>query len=190
MSARLVRLAWCIAVVAVASAARCPAKKSPVKPTAAAKSNIPDSADQVLFGVRHLLTYRGVAQGELLSDTLITYDDGSRLDMRRVHVTFYTKQGLKDGVMTSRTGLYNTRLSRLEATGDVVVSREDGSRLTSPQLVYDEARNQIFSDTSFVLNRPGEQTLSGIGFESDPRLTRFRCLRACKGVAPVSIPLK
>jgi hypothetical protein len=32
--------------------------------------------------------------------------------------------------------------------------------------------------------------LSGIGFESDPRLTLFRCHAACKGVAPVQIPTK
>jgi LPS export ABC transporter protein LptC len=124
-----------------------------------------------------------------LADTAFTYDEGSRLVLRRVNVTFYTSQGLKDGVMTSQSGLYNSRLSRLEAKGDVVVVRNDGKRLTTPQLVYDQARNQFFTDTSFVLNEP-ERTFTGVGFESDPRMTNFRCLRACKVIAPVQIPVK
>lgn len=171
------------------SAARCPSKGAAGKPAAARASAIPDSADQVVYGLRIILTDQSVAQGVLLSDTAFTYDEGSRLEMRRVHVTFHTPQGLKDGVMTSRTGTYNARLSRLEARGDVVVDRDDGKRLTSQQLVYDQQRNQIFTDSAFVLNEP-DRVFTGIGFESDPRMTNFRCLRACKGVAPVRIPVK
>ena len=49
--------------------------------------------------------------------------------------------------------------------------------------------NQIFTDSAFTLVEPSRQ-LSGIGFESDPKLTLFKCLRACKAVAPVEIPAK
>ncbi|MBL0172396.1 MAG: LPS export ABC transporter periplasmic protein LptC [Gemmatimonadaceae bacterium] len=178
-----------LTAVMVLGAARCPRKPAAVKPVVAKSSAIPDSADQVIFGLRTVLTDQSVAKGLLLSDTAYTYDDGSRLELRRVNVTFYTAQGLKDGVMTSRTGVYNSRLSRLEARGDVVVIRDDGKRLTSPQLVYDQQRNQIFTDSAFVLNEP-ERTFTGIGFESDPRMTNFRCLRACKIIAPVQIPVK
>jgi LPS export ABC transporter protein LptC len=177
------------ALLAVLGAARCPGKRAAVKPAVAKASAIPDSADQVVYGYRTVLTDQSVAKGLLLADTAFTYDEGSRLVLRRVNVTFYTSQGLKDGVMTSQSGLYNSRLSRLEAKGDVVVVRNDGKRLTTPQLVYDQARNQFFTDTSFVLNEP-ERTFTGVGFESDPRMTNFRCLRACKVIAPVQIPVK
>lgn len=53
--------------------------------------------------------------------------------------------------------------------------------------MYDQARNQIYTDSAFVLNEP-DRLLTGIGFESDPHMTSFRCLRACKGIAPVQIP--
>lgn len=175
-----------LAVIAL-SAAACP-KKAPAMKRAKG-SAIPDSADQVAFGVRHVLTNKGVNNGELLADTAFSYEDGSRLEMRRVNLTFFTAQGLKDGVLTSRTGSYNTRLQRLEARGDVVVAREDGKRFTSQQLVFDQVRNQFYSDSAFVLNEPKRQ-LSGIGFESDPKLNNFRCLRACKGVAPVQVPTR
>lgn len=178
-----------VTVVAL-GAAKCPWKtKTSVLPVKSSRTVIPDSADQVIFGLRTILTEQSVAKGELLSDTAYVYDDGSRLELHRVNLTFRTSQGLKDGVLTSRAGTYNQRLSRLDARGDVVVVRDDGKRLTSPQLVYDQARNQIFSDSAFTLTEP-TRVLTGFGFESDPKLTTFHCLRACKGVAPVNMPVK
>ena len=167
--------------------ARCAGGRGGTKPALAKASGIPDSADQMTQGLRVMLNDQSVLKGILLADTAFAFDDGTRSVMRRVHVTFFTPQGVKDGVMTSRAGLYNSRLSRLEVTGDVVVTRDDGKRLTSQQLVYDQARNQIFTDSAFVLNEPDRQ-LMGIGFESDPQMTSFRCLRACKAIAPVQVP--
>lgn len=177
-------------LLAVSGAAKCPTKKAPLKPIGAKASTIPDSADFVIFGMRTVLADQGVAKGELLSDTAFSYDDGTRLELRRVNLTFRTATGVKDGNLTSKTGQYNSRLSRLEARGNVVVVREDSTRLTSPQLVYDQARNQIFTDSAFVINQPNRQQYSGIGFESDPRMNNFRCLRACKGMTPVQLPRK
>ncbi len=178
---------WCAIALLASTTAACSKRSGTAKPAVAKASVIPDSADQVIVGLRTVLTDQSVAKGLLLSDTAFTYDDGRRLVLRRVNVTFYTPQGFRDGVMTSRTGAYNSALSRLEATGDVVVTRDDGKRLTTAQLVYDQARNQIYTDSAFVLNEP-DRLLTGIGFESDPHMTSFRCLRACKGIAPVQIP--
>ncbi len=174
----------------VLTAAACPTSKGKTQVKAkATRSVIPDSADQIIFGGRIFLTDQGVSKGVLLADTVLTYDDGTRMELRRVNVTFYTSVGMKDGVLTAKAGTYNSRLSRLDARGDVVIVRDDGKRLTSPQLVYDQVRNQIFTDSTFVLNEPA-RTFTGLGFESDPQLTTFRCIRNCKGLAPVKIPTK
>ncbi len=157
--------------------------------TRASKAALPDSADQVIYGARTFLTNQGVSNGVLLSDSMYVYDDGARLQLFRMNVTFFTGQGLKDGVLTAKGGAYNSRLSRLEATGDVVVVRDDGKRLTTPQLVYDQARNQIFSDSTFTLVEPARQ-LTGISFETDPQFRNFKCLRACKIIAAVKLPAK
>ena len=186
---RVTRIVGVLSALLMLGAAKCPSRKAAVKPAVAKASAIPDSANQVVFGARHVLTDQGVNKGLLLSDTAFAYDDATRLEFRRVHFTFYTAQGLPDGVMTARSAVYNSRLSRLEARGDVVVTRNDSTRLASQQLVYDQARNQIFTDSAFVLNRP-EKQFSGIGFESDPQLSNWKCLRACKGIAPVQIPRK
>ncbi|MBU6366413.1 MAG: LPS export ABC transporter periplasmic protein LptC [Gemmatimonadetes bacterium] len=183
------RWGWLPLLLLVAVGARCPGGAKARKAPRAAVPVIPDSADQLIFGLRTIMQDRGVNRGVLLADSALVYEEGTRLELLRVHVTFHTGSGVKDGVLTSRQGTYNARLSRLEARGDVVIVREDGKRLTSPQLVYDQARNQVFSDSAFVLTEPRRQ-ISGIGFESDPRLTNFRCMRNCKGVAPVKVPTR
>lgn len=177
-------------VVLLLSAAACPLKGKPANQNqAAATSALPDSAEQIGFGIRVILTDQGVNKGVLLADTALTYDDGTRLELRRVNVTFFTSEGVKDGVMTAKAGSYNMRLSRVEAMGDVVIQRDDGKRLTSQQLMYDQVRNQFFTDSAFALNEP-ERVLTGTGFESDPQLTNFRCLKECKGAAPVQVPTR
>lgn len=176
---------------AMLAGAKCPrgAKAKATNPAITQKSVIPDSADQVINGLRTILSDQGVSKGLLLSDTAYSYEDGTRLELARVNFTFFTRQGEKDGVLTSRAGTYNERLSRLEVRGDVIIKRDDGRTLTTQRLVYDRARNQIFTDSAFTLVEPSRQ-LTGIGFESDPKLTLFKCLRACKGVATVQIPTK
>lgn len=176
-----------IGAVSLLGAAACPKKKAPA--AAVKRLVIPDSAETIAYGARMLLTDRGVSKGELLSDTALTYEDGTRLVLYPVNLTFYTSTGAKDGVMTAKWGTYNERLQRLEVRGNVTVIREDGKRLTTPQLVYDQQRNQFFTDSAFVLNEPNRQG-TGIGFESDPRLNNFRCLRACKATSPVKVPTR
>ncbi|MES2522173.1 MAG: LPS export ABC transporter periplasmic protein LptC [Gemmatimonadota bacterium] len=190
MRTRRAHLVLVAAMSLVLVAARCPfASKSKAAKPAATRTIIPDSADQVLQGTSTVLNDNGVLKGILLSDSTYLYEDGTRLELFGVNVTFYTSAGKKDGVMFARRGTYNTRLSRLEARGDVNVKRDDGTSLTTPQLVYDQARNQIFSDSTFKLVQTDGQ-LTGIRFESDPQLVQFRCFAACKPSATVLIPAR
>lgn len=184
---RVMRTAGLVAGAVLLGAAACPARKKAAAPSR--KLAIPDSAETMAFGAKVVLTDQGVNKGILLSDTALTYEDGTRLVLYPVNLTFYTSTGLKDGVMTAKWGTYNQRLQRLEVRGDVVVVRDDGKRLTTPQLVYDQQRNQFFTDSSFVLNEPKRQG-TGIGFETDPKMNNFRCLRSCKAMAPVKVPTK
>ena len=70
--------------------------------------------------------------------------------MRIVRGIFYSSSGAKDAVLTSRSGMYNTQLSILEARGDVVLSSVDGRKLLTPFLRYD----QRISQAPFAHRRP------------------------------------
>ena len=146
-------------------------------PPVAAHPTIADSADQVLFGVRTDLVKGGVRKGQLFSDTVFMFEQGTRMELRGLRANFFTDAGTLDGTLTSRAGTYNTRSGAMEARGDVVVQTQDGRRLTSPELRYLVNEGLIRSDSSFVLTRPGER-LSGVGFSSDPNLRNIQIFRA------------
>jgi LPS export ABC transporter protein LptC len=137
-----------------------------------------DSADQIMFDVRTLLTERGVKQGELFADTAYVYDENSRFSFRNVRTAFNTPTGAPNGTLTAREGRYDMRQRVLEGFGDVVVVTTDGKRLMTPHLRFDQARNVVLSDSAYTLI-DGTRRSRGIGFESDPNITRFVCKRAC-----------
>jgi LPS export ABC transporter protein LptC len=133
-----------------------------------------------MFGLRHQMTTSGIRRAELLADTAYFYDQGNRLELRRVHVTFFTAAGAKDAVLTGRRGTYDVRAQKLVGRGNVLVVSEDGRRLASPHLVYDRAANQVSSDSAFTFNEPGRR-LEGVGFQSDPALRNLTVLRGARG---------
>jgi LPS export ABC transporter protein LptC len=168
-----------LALAAAAITAGC--SKDAPPPPLAAKPVLGDSADQVMFGMRSFLTRNGIRRAELVADTAFILDAGNRLDLKRVNTTFYTVGGAKDAVMTGDRGTYDVRQQQLEGRGNVVIVTESGCRLESPHLIYNQARNEISSDTNFTFTQPGRK-ISGIGFVSDPGLRSMRILRSYQGV--------
>jgi len=149
-------------------------------PPVAARPAIADSADQVMFGARVKLTADGIRRADVKSDTAFFYDDNTRVDMRVVNSVFYTLTGTQDGTLTSKRGIYNVRLGNMEAMGDVVIVSTRG-KLTTPQVRYDPSKNEVASDSAFVMTRPDGSKLRGIGFVSDPNLKTIRVLRGAQG---------
>ena len=181
--ARLLALAGAWAALA---AAACADTGTPVR---AVRSSLADSADQVMYGAKSLLTDRGLLRGELLADTAFFFDNNTRAELRGVTVTFYASNGAKNAVLTSREGTYRTGLGQMEARKNVVVVGEDGRRLTTAQLKYSQQLNQVEGDSAFVLTEPGGRRIEGVGFRSDPDMNNVRILKQTRGVGgPVAVP--
>jgi LPS export ABC transporter protein LptC len=144
-------------------------------PPLAREMLLPDSAEQMLFGVSLILTDGGVRRAIVKSDTLLTYDDNTREELRVVTATFFTTSGEQDAVLTAREGLHSSRLGTMEARGDVVVTAADGQVLNTPHLKYDPSRNEISSDSAFTLTE-GARVTKGVGFVSNPDMTNMRIL--------------
>ena len=151
------------------------------------RATLADSAEQVMIGVRTLLTDKGVLRGELFADTAYVFDDNTRFELRKVRTTFNTVTGAKDGVMSADRGRYNIRQQLLEGFGNVVIVTNDGRKLTSPQLRFSQALNEVSSDSAYTFVRPG-QTLSGVGFKTDPQLTRFQGFGGGKSRGSITLP--
>lgn len=145
-------------------------------------------ADQIMWPMRAALTDRGLLRAELEADTAYFYDDNARLEMTNVTLTFFGSTGARTSVLTSLEGTHHTRSGQSEARRNVVVVGEDGRRLTTEQLRYDQHADQISSDSAFVfVPEPGRE-LRGIGFVSDPNLQNVRVLRQPEGIGTVELP--
>lgn len=180
------RVLGCTLIALAAATAACDDRGT--QPPIVTGNAMADSADQIMFGARALLTDQGVMRGELTADTAYWFDDNTRMEMRIVRTDFFTQTGAKNGVLTSREGTYNTRTGIMQARGDVKVVSQPDRTLTSAVITYDQARNEIASDSAFVVTEPG-RNLEGIGFRSDPNMANVRCLSACRGSAgTVALP--
>jgi LPS export ABC transporter protein LptC len=115
-------------------------------------------------------------------DTLYFFDDNTRIESENPHITFFTATGAKDAVLTALHGTSNTRTNNMVARKNVVVVSEDGRRLTTQELIYNQQKNEISSDSAFVLTEPNRR-LEGVGFRSDPNMKNIQILSGAKGIA-------
>jgi len=157
----------------------CSSKK---EPPVATHSPLADSADQVMFNASFMLTDKGLSRAQMQGDTLYFFEDNTRIESDNPHITFFTATGAKDAVLTARHGTSNTRSNNMIARGNVVVVSEDGRRLTTQELIYNQGRNEISSDSAFVLTEP-DRRLEGVGFRSDPNMQNIRILSGVSGIA-------
>lgn len=157
------------------------------QPPVAAGPTVVDSAEQVLLGVRYVLTAKGIKRGEVFADTIFVYDEQTRFDLRRARVEFTEETGAPFGTMRADRGTHNLRTQELEGWGDVTVNMVDGRTLKSPHVIFRQLSNEISSDTTFQLSK-GDKEHHGIGFKTDPKFSTFTCLRKCGGAADVALP--
>jgi LPS export ABC transporter protein LptC len=165
--------------LALVGAIACSQKK---QPPVAAHSPLADSADQVMYGMRFVLTDKGLNRAMLQSDTAYFFEENTRIELEKVHTTFFTATGAKNALLTSERGRYNSRTNNMVARNNVVVVTEDGRRLTTPELTYNQQTNQISSDSSFVMTEPNRR-LEGVGFRSDPDMKNIQILKGASGMA-------
>lgn len=185
MSARVRLFAIGVLTAFTALVAAC---NSGTEPPVVGTNPLADSADQVLFGITYYVTDSGMLRGRLQADTAYFFDNNTRIELRGVRTTFYTNTGAQNAVLTSREGTSNSGRSNVEARKDVVVVSEDGRRLTTQQLRYNQMTNQISSDSAFVLTEPSGRRLEGIGFISDPNLNNIRVLHQPAGGGTFTLP--
>jgi LPS export ABC transporter protein LptC len=156
-----------LTLAAIVGAACGDSNKTTISTTAA---SILDTADQVAFNSRTLVTDAGLLRAEVFADTTLFLQQNTRIAMRVVQGDFFNAQGSKDATMTSDRADYDSRLGSLDAYGNVIVTSVDGRVLKSPMLRYDSRLNQIMSDSSFVLTEPDGKEMRGTGFRADPNL--------------------
>lgn len=144
-------------------------------------AGVSDSADQVLYGLRHNLTLEGVLRAHLEADTAYFYQSAQRADLAGVTVLFYSPEGRPTSRLTSETGTYEWRTGNMEARGNVVATTPDNRRLTTSVLRYDRRTDQISGPNDFVFDAP-DRHLEGESFTADPEFKNVVTTRPRRGV--------
>ena len=169
-----------VVALLLASAAAC-SEAGEQQVLAASGDSELDSADQVAFGFRTLLTDAGLLRAEVFADTALFLDQSTRASLRQVHGDFFGATGAKEASITAKLGKLDTRGNVLEAWGNVVITSVDGRVLKTPMIRFEQSRNQVTSDSAFVLTEPGEREIRGVGFRADPNLSSVQVLQATSG---------
>lgn len=146
-----------------------------------------DSADQVFYGVTAPLESDGIKRGTLFADTMYVMNDQTRFDFLVGHVDFNTTTGVPDGTMKADRGRFDRRMQQLEGWGNVVVKSADGRMLKSPHVVFNQAQDRIWSDTTFEYT-DGDRVSTGKGFETNSKMTRRSCKANCVSRGNLAIP--
>ena len=162
-----IRRVGLLAVLGCAAAAVFAGCKKPGVDRIAQVEQAADSADHVMMDVRTTLTSAGVRQANLEADTAFVYENTGRTIVKRVTLTFFTPEGVQQSVLTADSGWYAVRSGDMEARGNVVVVRADGSRLTTSKLLYEPQQNRVSTDQPYTYTE-GERRVQGNGFVSDP----------------------
>ena len=146
-----------------------------------------DSADQVLYHMKHNLTLEGVLRAHLEADTAYFYQASQRVDLVGVSVVFYSPEGRETSRLTSRTGNYDWRSGNMEADGNVVAVTPDHRKLTTSVLQYSRGSDQISGPEAFVFDAP-DRHLEGESFTSDPEFKNVVTTRPRRGVVREATP--
>jgi LPS export ABC transporter protein LptC len=145
-----------------------------------------DSADQVGYGVTHILTADGVRRMRLVADSAYAYLGPQRHELFGITVTFYSPDGVETSTLTAREGTYDWRTGNMEARGDVVTVSPEGNRLETSVLRYERDRDLIVGPAAFRWRTP-EQDVEGDAFTSDPELRNVQTTRARGALGRVPI---
>lgn len=174
MSPRLLPAAgaWVVAAVAIG----CGGVEGP--PTTVVDA---DSADQIVFGLDHIITTSGVLRVRVEADTAYYYASTQRFELRQMKVTFYTEIGTESSTLTALEGTYYANTGNMEARIDVVGLTPDGRRLTTSKLTYNRISDKMRSTDPFVFDSEDEH-LEGEGFTSDPNFSDVQATSIRGGV--------
>lgn len=136
--------------------------------TSAPSGPRPRVPEQQIFDYTLIETREGVRQWELASSEMLKYSGQKDMVLVDLKMDFY-RSGEYFSTLTADSGQANNVSRDVHAWGNVVVQTQDGRRLETEELFFDNARQIIHNDVFDRLTRQGD-VVTGIGLEATPDL--------------------
>ncbi len=130
-------------------------------------------ADFIVVGGEQFVSQDGTVEAHLVYDTAFQWNDSASAALRRLELVVFHEDGTERARVTSDRGRLDQSTDRMIAQGNVVVVIPgEGRTIRTEELHYDPQGGQIWSDSSFVMDVPG-QRLTGASFTSDIDFRNF-----------------
>jgi len=172
MQSRLKQL--CIylpAVLTVLFLSACENDLNKVKAIAAADATKPI---QRTTGVTITLSDSGFVKAQVISPLLIEYatkKDPYKIMPNGVKVISYTHDLKEDGNIVADTGYYYDQKQLIVFRKNVVATKSDGTVYRSEELIWDQAKKQVYSNKKVRMTKVGGDEMTGTSFVSDDKLS-------------------
>lgn len=123
-------------------------------------------------------TDQGTPVWTLYARHAATYSQRNTVIARTIRVDFYDDEGKRTSELTANEGEINQRSRDMTARGNVVIQTNEGTRMSSEVLTFDNRRQLIVApDDQLVRVERESDVLTGYGFNSDPELRHFEFKR-------------
>ena len=135
--------------------------------------------EQQFYDYTLVESHDGVKQWLLESDIMQKFPGDERMHLVAVDMTFY-RGGIYHSTLIADSGRAHTKSKAIHVWGSVVVTTNDGRKLETEELFYDNERDIIYNDVFDRLTREYD-VVTGIGMEAKPDLTDFTLKQRVQG---------
>jgi len=129
------------------------------------KGRVPE---RQFFDYRLIESEAGVRQWALQSEKMLKYSGEKDVHLVTLHMDFF-KDGAHFSVLTADSGRANLTTKDIHNWGNVVVITDDGRRLETEELFFNNETQLIHNDVFNRFTRDGD-VLTGMGLEATPDL--------------------
>ena len=133
--------------------------------------------DQESWGVNIILTDQGMIRAKIMSGHLEKYNEKEFIPLdSSVTVDFFDSDEKHTSVLTSDKAEVNQSSNDMKAIGNVVAVSDSGISLYSNTLIWDSKNEKLRTKDKIMITTLEEDTLYGIGFESDSDLANWKII--------------
>ena len=138
-------------------------------------TSVEDIHDQLSTDVEITLTEQGNIKALIKSRLLERNNENLELKLTdNVNVDLYDDNYKHTSLITSNYAFVSETENRMDAFGDVVVAADNGQKLLTDSLLWDNKADKISTDATLTFISGNFDTLYGTGFESNIDLTDWK----------------
>ena len=137
-----------------------------------------DYPDQESWGATIILTDSSIERARIKSGHLEKYNQEQHIMLDdRVKVDFFDKKQAHVAVLNSLRAEVDQKTNNMKAIGDVIAVSDSGITLYTDTLYWNAKIEQMSTVDSVMITTLDNDTLYGVGFESDSDLQNWKILK-------------